>query len=391
MKGGTVMTLAAQGTLDGADVLIADGKVAAVGKNLAAPEGARVVDARGKVVFPAFFQARSALSLRGARGDDTNSLTRPVAPDLDAFFAVDSFHRSFFEVRRSGLGAAFVAPGDSNLIGGMGLVLKTRGRTAEDMTLKRRAAMVMSFGETPKAIYGEKRRAPSTRMGAAALLREAFIKAQAYQERVDHYEKKLKETKAGDKPPKKPDTDFGHEALLAVLRGEMPVMATAHRMSDIEAVLRLADEFGFRVILEGATDAHLVAGELARRKIPVVFGPMRSSWRSMERMNHTPEAPAILERAGVAVALRADEGGMYGPEGVRELPLDAAFAARHGMSEAAALRAMALAGAQMLGVADRIGSIEVGKDADLVILSGHPFRLRSLPETLILDGKVAWP
>jgi imidazolonepropionase-like amidohydrolase len=382
----TVMTLGPKGTLENADILSVDGKITAVGPGLQVPEGAVVLEAEGKTVFPVLFQGRSTLGMRGQRGNDEEAAVRAVAPDLDAFFAVDTFHRSFREVRLDGLGAAFVAPGAANLIGGMGVILKPRTGVVDDLIVKRDAAMVMSFGEEPKAAYRGK---IQTRMGAAAAIRSAFLSAKDYRRRWERYEEQLEKTKDPSKAPRKPDTNYGEEAMLKVLRKKIPVVMTAHRLSDIETALRLADEFDFRLVLEGATDAHLLASELARREIPVIFGPMRQSEMTMEKLRHTPQAPRLLHQAGVKVAIRADEGGMYGPEGVRELPLDAAFAHANGLGEEAALKAITLTPAEILGIADRLGSLEEGKDADFVIYSGHPFKTKSLPEITVLDGQVA--
>lgn len=396
IRNATVMTMGPQGTLERASVYIEDGKIKDVGKIITAPKDVRVIDGEGKYLLPAHIQARSVLGLNGRRGSDVNSATTPLRPELDAFWAIDPFHRSFAEVRKNGLGYAFVAPGTLNLIGGQGIFIRTKGTLVDDLTVKREAGMLFSLGETPKGHYGGRGSAPSTRMGEAAMIRQALLGAQDYKKKWEDYAEKYTDWADTDSPdpkdePKKPDVDLGKEALRKVLSQKIPAIFTAHRADDIHSALRIAKEFDLRLILDGGTDAFMLTKELKALDIPVLFGPIRQSSRPMELLNHSPKTPGLLEKAGLLVALKAAEGGLYGPEGTRELPLDAAFAFKNGMTELGALKAVTVNPAIIFGVDDRLGSIEVGKDASLVLYSGHPFKIRSLPVMTIIDGDIVWP
>jgi len=251
----------------------------------------------------------------------------------------------------------------------------------DKMITKDRAVMMVGLGASAR----RQGQMPSTRMGIAALLRENLTKAQEYLAKVEAYQK--------DKKGKEPGRNLTMEALLPVIRGEMPVMVHAERLDDLLTALRLADEFKLKLIFDGATDAYKIVDELKKRAIPVILENTFRGAGNVEDRGFNPENAAILARAGVIVAFRADEGSWTTP-GVGEPGGDlleiAAFAVKNGMSEEASLRAVTIDAARILGLEDRIGSLAPGKDADILILRGHPLRTQSLPEALFINGRLAY-
>jgi len=260
-------------------------------------------------------------------------------------------------------------------------VIKTEGSVVDKMIAKDKAVMVMGLGASAK----RENQMPSTRMGVAALLRETLTKAKEYQENSNKYAKEKK----GPEPKK----DLTMEALLPVLKGETPMLVHCERRDDILTALRIADEFGFKVIFDGVTDAYKVVDEIKKRDIPVILEDLYRGAGSIEDKGFNPENPAILSNAGVKIAFRSHEGSWYSP-GVAwsggDLLEIAALAVKYGMSEEAALRAVTIDAAEIIGADDRIGSLEPGKDADILILRGHPFRILSIPEAVFIDGKMIY-
>jgi imidazolonepropionase-like amidohydrolase len=286
----------------------------------------------------------------------------------------------FFAFARDiGITTALITPGNRNVIGGRGAVVKTYGDVVDKMITKDRAVMVFGLGVSAK----RSGQMPSTRMGIAALLRETLVNAQEYRDKVEKFEK----DKKGTPPPR----DLSQEALIPVLNGEMPVFLHAEREDDILTALRIADEYKLKLILDGATDAYKVVDEIKKRDIPVVIEDLFRGAGNIEDKGFNAQSPAILSKAGIRVAFRAEEGAWYAP-GLGwtngDLLEIAAFAVKNGMAEEAALRAVTIDAARIIGMADRIGSLESGKDADILILRGHPFRTGSIAEAVFADGKL---
>ena len=226
---------------------------------------------------------------------------------------------------------------------------------------------------------------PTTRMGIAALLRETLTKTREYQTKWEKYSKEKK----GDEPKK----DLAMEAMLPALRGDIPVLIHCERKDDILTALRITDEFGLKVILDGATDAYKITDALKKRNIPVIIENLFRGTGNIEDKGFNPETPAILSKAGIKVGFRASEGswttpGVGSPGG--DLLEIAAFAVKNGMTEEAALRAITIDAAEIIGIEDRVGSLEPGKDADILFLRGHPFRIQSVPEALVIKGKLVY-
>ncbi len=380
LVGGKVYTMAGP-VYERGMVLIAGRKIAAVAPEPAPPPGARVVDVSGKHVLPGLVDAHTHLGVREevyrVEGDDLNETSDPVTPHLRAIDAVSFADVGFRDAVAGGVTTVLTGPGSANVIGGLALVLKTHAPSLEEAVLKEPAGLKIALGENPKRVYGEQqRKAPVTRMATAALIREAFVAAQ-------NYARKLQE---GERDPAKaPDRDLKLEALLLALERKVPVLAHAHREDDILTALRIAAEFGFELVLQHATEGHKLAAELARRGVPAVVGPSFTTRAKVELKERTFATAGILARAGVRVALMSD----HPVTPVQYLPLAAALAAREGMPEDEALKAITINPAVILGVADRVGSLEPGKDADVVVFSAHPFDWRARPELVLVDGTVA--
>lgn len=380
---GKVYTIT-KGVIEKGTVLIEDGKIKAVGgPDLAIPEGVQVIDAGGKVVTPGFIDAHSHIGLFGEPSlpatADGNEKTGPIKPMLRGIDSLNPADPAFKPVLEAGVTTVYTGPGSSNVIGGTGLAIKTYGRTVYDMMIPGTEAMKMALGENPKRNYGGMGKMPGTRMGNAAVLREALIKAQNYMAKV---ERAREETKDGGKP-KLPDRDYGLEMLCKVLRREMRARIHAHRADDIITAIRIAEEFNLDISIEHATEGYKIADILAEKNIPCVVGPLLMGPRKHELWEVKLENPAILSQAGVKVAIQVDSSSA-----TRWLPIHVGIAVRFGMSEEEAFKAVTINAAEIIGVADRLGSLEPGKDADVVIWNGHPFSNFTLTEKVIVNGKV---
>jgi imidazolonepropionase-like amidohydrolase len=393
---GKVLTIT-QGTFDPGTVLIDNGKIIAVGPEVTVPPDAEVYDAAGKVVMPGLIDAHchTAVFADGVGWEhaDGNEMTDPITPHMRALDAVHPEDVAFKDLIAAGVTTILTGPGSGNLIGGQGICLKTVPKpTVDEMILLEPAGMKMALGENPKRVYGDQKKTPSTRMGNAAVLRAALIDAQNYLAKWRRYEEELSahQTKvdAGDKEtesPKPPDRDLKLEALGKVLRRELKARVHAHRADDMLTAIRIAEEFGLDLTLEHATEGYKIAPILAAKGIPVTAGPILFSRAKVELREMTPKNPGIMARAGVKVSIQTDE-----MSAVQYLTINAALAVREGMDEEAALRGITINAAEIIGVADRVGSLEPGKDADLVVFSGHPFDYRTVAELVIVDGQVAY-
>ena len=393
---GKVMTITG-GTLARGTVLVEDGRIAAVGEEVEIPADTQVYDATGKVVMPGLIDAHCHVGLFpdgiGWEYSDGNEMTDPITPHLRALDAIHPEDPAFKELVAAGVTTVLTGPGSGNLIGGQWVCLKTVPKpSVEQMVLLEPAGMKMALGENPKRVYGEQKKAPSTRMGNAATLRAALVDAQNYMEKWLRYEDELAavqaKREAGEEdvqPPKPPERDLKLEALGKVLRREMKARVHAHRADDMLTAIRIAEEFDLDLTLEHATEGYKIADILAAKRIPVTAGPILFSREKYELREMTPKNPGAMAKAGVRVAIQTDE-----MSAVKYLTINAALAVREGMPEEEALKAITINAAEIIGVADRVGSLEVGKDADLVVFSGHPFDYRTVVELVLVDGQVAY-
>jgi imidazolonepropionase-like amidohydrolase len=367
--------------IDGGTVLVSDGKIVAVGTDAAVPAGTRVIDAAGRWVLPGFVEAHGHVGVseegEGWAGQDTNELTDPVAAHVRALDAINPADLGFRDAIAGGVLAVNVNPGSGNPVGGQTAALKCWGRTVDEMLLKAPAGLKSALGENPKRVHGQHHpRRPTTRLGTAALIRSAFVDAANYLQRQDAELAKP----AGERKPF--DRDLKLEALGMVLRREIPWRQHCHRADDIATALRLAAEFGYELVIDHGTEAHLLADVLAARDIPVVIGPMLTSRSKVELRNRSLTSAGLLAAAGVTIAITTDHPIVP----VHFLAYQAALAVKHGLDRETALRALTINPARIVGIADRVGSLAPGKDADLVIWSGDPLDAESRVLSALVDG-----
>ncbi len=389
IKGGTLLTPEIR--IEEGILLIEGGKILRVGKKLPIPRDAEIIDATGKFIMPGMIDAHCHTGVFadgvGWEKSDGNEMTDPVTPHLRAIDAIHPEDMAFQDLREAGVTTINTGPGSANVIGGQTAAIKTHGRTVEEMIIAAPCGMKVALGENPKRVYGEQKKTPSTRMGNAAVLREWLTKAQGYLEKWERYERKLNEykiSKNDGNEPEPPERDLRLEALGRVLKGEIPVHIHAHRADDILTALRIADEFGIKdVVLIHATEGYKIADILAKKSVPCVVGPILFSRTKYELRGMNPKNPAILSKAGVKIAIQTDQ-----MSAVKYILFDAALAVKEGMNEEEALKAITIYPAEILGIADRVGSLEEGKDADIVIMGGYPLDVKdSKVERVFIAGK----
>ncbi|NKQ55229.1 amidohydrolase [Amycolatopsis sp. K13G38] len=350
--------------VDGGTVLIENGKITAVGPeaDVDIPEDAELVDAAGAWVLPGFVDAHVHLGVHeegeGWSGNDTNEMTDPNGARFRAVDGIDPFEVGFDDALSGGVTSVVIKPGSGNPIGGQTVGVKTWGRTALDMVFAEQVSVKSALGENPKRVYGEKKQTPSTRLGVAAIIREAFTKARNYAAQRDH-------ARTEGKPF---DTDLTLETLAQVLDGTLYWDQHTHRADDIVTAIRLAKEFGYKLVVNHGTEGHLIADVLAEEGVPVILGPLFTTRSKVELRNRTLRSAGILARAGVRIAITTDHPVVP----INFLVYQAALAVKEGLEPEAALRALTVNPASMLGLDDRIGSLKPGLDADVVVWSGDP-------------------
>ena len=359
-----------------ADILLADGKIAAIGGGLTAPADAAVFDADGLEVYPGFVDAHTHIGLDGYgigyEGCDYNEMNDIWTPQLRAIDGINPRDPSLTDARRAGVTCVCTGPGSANVLGGTFLAMKTVGDRVDKMVVRDPVAMKCAFGENPKRCYRDK--CDSTRMSTAAFLRGALMQARDYGAR--------KQAANGD-ITKMPAYNQKLEALLPVLAREIPLKAHAHQANDIFTALRIAREFNLRLTLEHVTEGHLIVDELAGEKdVPMAVGPSLTFASKFELQNKSWSTPAVLTAAGCHVSIITDSSVI--PQ--QYLPLCAGMAIKAGMDPFDALKAITINPAEHIGVADRVGSLEVGKDADLVITAGSPFEVLTEVKAVFIDG-----
>ena len=359
-----------------ADILLAGGKIAGIGTDLTAPADAEIFDADGLDVYPGFVDAHTHIGLDGYgigyEGCDYNEMNDIWTPQLRAIDGINPRDPSLAIARKAGVTCVCTGPGSANVLGGTFLAMKTVGDRIDNMIVKDPVAMKCAFGEDPKRCYRDK--CDSTRMSTAAFLRGALMQAKDYGAR--------KQAANGD-VTKMPAYNQKLEALLPVLAGEIPLKAHAHQANDIFTALRIAHEFGLRITLEHVTEGHLIVDELAKEKdVPMAVGPSLTHASKFELQNKSWATPGVLAKAGCHVSIITDNSVI--PQ--QYLPLCAGMAVKAGMDEFDALKAITINPAEHIGVADRVGTLEVGKDADVVITNGCPFEVLTETRAVFIDG-----
>lgn len=353
---------------------------AAGGREGAGAGTANVIDGTGMVAVPGFIDAHTHLGMWEDaiefEGADGNEATEPITPELRAIDGINPMDRTFEDARKGGVTAVASGPGSANVIGGQFAAIKTHGICIDDMIVKAPIAMKCAFGENPKRVYGDdQRKTPMTRMATAALLRQTLLEAKDYME-----------NKESDDDDKKPDFDFQMESLIPVLKKEIPLKAHAHRADDIFTAIRIAKEFGVEVTLDHCTEGHLIPDHIKKSGFCALVGPSLSERAKFELKNLTFETPGVLADKGVKVAIITDHPVIP----IQYLPLCAALAVKAGMKREDAFKAVTIHPAEILGISDRVGSIEEGKDGDIVLWSGHPFDFESEVLYTIIDGEIVY-
>lgn len=357
------------------DILIKDGKIERIDDKITASASIEVIDAKGLNVFPGFIDAHSHIGISEEKvsvlGDSCNEGTNPVTPTMRAIDAINPMDSAFHNALAVGITGVMVGPGSANAIGGQFAFIKTHGRCIDDMIVLAPAAIKIAFGENPVTNYGTNGNMPATRMAIAALIREELHKAKQYFENPD---KSLQ------------DTDFTLECYRELFEGKIPLKAHAHRVDDIFTAIRIAKEFGLKLTLDHCTEGHLVPEKIAESGFPAIIGPSLSSRSKYEVREMDFKTPGVLRKAGVTVAITCDHPVVR----IQYLPLSAGIAAKEGLGEMGALRAITIDAAKISGVEERLGSLKEGKDADIVIYEGSPLEIKGNALITIIDGKIVW-
>ncbi|MBD5785693.1 amidohydrolase [Cellulosimicrobium terreum] len=363
--------------IENGTVLVEDGIITAVGADVVVPDGARVVDAAGRWVLPGFVESHAHMGVHeegeGWAGNDTNEMTNPNGA---AFRAIDGIYvedEGFRDALAGGVTTAVVKPGSGNPIGGQTVAIKTwGGRTVDEQVVRAAVSVKSALGENPKRVYGDQKKTPSTRLGVAQVIRAAFVDAQNYVAARDAAE-------AEGKPFAR---DLTKETLARVLAGELFWDQHTHRADDIATALRLADEFGYRLVVNHGTDGAAIADVLAERDVPVIFGPMFTSRSKVELRDRAIENLGVLARAGVRVAITTDHPVVP----INFLVHQASFAVKEGLDRETALAALTVNPASFLDLDDRVGALTPGLDGDVVIWSGDPLDVNARAEHVFVTG-----
>lgn len=354
-----------------ADLLLDKGKIAEISEIITPTERMEVFDARGMHVFPGFIDAHSHIGISEERTngqiDESNEGTNPLTPCLRAIDAINPMDSAFHNALAAGITGVMTGPGSSNAIGGQFAFIKTHGRRVDDMVVLAPAAVKLAFGENPMTNYGLNGNIPSTRMGIASLIREELFLARQYFD-------------GGS------SGTFGMECYRELFEGKIPLKAHVHRADDIFTAIRIAKEFGLGLTLDHCTEGHLIAEGIAESGFPTIVGPSLASRTKEEVSLSDFKTPGILRKAGVTVALTTD----HPVSRIQYLPLCAALSVKEGMDEWDALRAITIDAARICRVDDRLGSLRVGKDADIAIYDGSPLEIASSVRATIVNGEIAW-
>ncbi|QOR36121.1 amidohydrolase [Clostridium sp. 'deep sea'] len=362
--------------IENGTLLIDNNKIKAVGKNIDLPENCEVVDCKGAFILPGFVDSHTHVGIwgegEGAASYDGNEGTNPVTPHVRAFDAINPFHSSFADARMGGVTTVEITPGSGNAIGGQMCVLKTGGTRIDQMVLSEFNGVKAALGENPKRFYGtEKKVFPSTRMGTAAAIRKALFDAQEYQ--IKRYTEDIA-------------IDLKLEPLVALLNKEVPLRVHAHRADDIVTAIRIGEEFDIKIQIEHGTDSAIIADYLATKDIVINLGPSFWNRAKIETQSVSFATAGVLEKAGVKFSLISDHP--FFP--IQYVSMSVALAHAEGMTKEGALKAYTLWAAENIGVADRVGSLESGKDADFTIWDADPYSIYSKIRFTYCDGKIVF-
>lgn len=380
IKNGKVLTMAGK-TYEHGCVLIKNGKIAFVGENteFTPEEEDTVIDAGGLWVMPGIIEAHCHIGIteekKGEEDDDCNEATDPITPHIRGLDAVNPMDAAFHNAIQAGITSVMVGPGSTNVVGGQFLFMKTHGRVIDDMVVKEPAAMKVAFGENPKRSYKDLNKPPASRMTIAAMLREELFHAKQYQKRKE-------KAKDGEDF----EEDFKLEAWLPVLKREIPLKAHVHRADDILTAIRIAREYRLKLTLDHCSEGHIVAEEIAKSGYPAIIGPGMSCRNKLEIENVDFKTPGILAKSGVTVAITTDHPVTL----IQYLPICAGLAAKKGLGIEEGLKAITINAARICQTEERVGSLEVGKDADIAIFTGNPMEVFTHTVYTIIDGNIVY-
>lgn len=381
--GGIIKTMAGGEIADGC-IHIVDGKISEIGRrdevNFHPAAHERVIEIQNGIIMPGIIEAHCHMGIteekKGMEGDDCNETVNPITPYLRAIDAINTMDAAFDDAVRAGITCAMIGPGSSNVVGGQFALLKTKGRRVDELVVKAPAAMKVAFGENPKVNYSGQGKSPSTRMAIAGMLRMELTKA------VQYANRKKKAQEAGEDF----EEDFALECWLPVLNREIPLKAHVHRVDDIFTAIRIAKEFHLKMTLDHCSEGHLIAEELAEEGFPAIVGPDLASRSKIEVQNMAFKTVGVLNRAGVMTAITTDHPVSL----INSLPLCAGLAVKSGLPLEEAYRALTIYAAKICGAEDRIGSLEVGKDADIAVFSGNPMEVFTETLYTIIDGQIVY-
>ncbi len=377
IKNGHVKTMAGKEFENGCVLINDEGKIEKVAARIAAPKGAQVIDADGRLVTPGCVEAHCHIGLDNSamrwEGMDYNEAIDPVTPQLRAIDSINPLDEQFPLALAGGVTTAVTGPGSANVVGGTFAAVKLYGKRVDKMIVKEPVAMKCAFGENPKGCYGQKGKSPMTRMAVVALLRELLFKTQRY----------MKDKAEGKNPP----FDMKLEAMIPVLEGKIPLKCHAHRADDILSSIRVAKEFGVGLTLDHCTEGHLIADELAEEGYPAFVGPTFGGKSKLELLNKTFDTPKVLNEKGLTISIVTDAPVIP----LQYLPMCAGMAVNSGLREEEAWKAITINPANSTGIGDRVGSLEPGKDGDVVIWTADPMHaLGAQAFITVVDGKVVY-
>ena len=376
IKNGYIKPMVGEDIPNGCVLVGDDGKILAVAENIDAPAGAQVIDAQGRLVTPGCVDPHCHIGLHNTavrwEGMDFNEKSDPITPQMRAIDSINPMDEAFGNALRGGVTTACTGPGSANVVGGTFAVIKLAGKRVDDMIVKHPAAMKCAFGENPKGCYGQAgNKTPITRMAVAALLRELLFKTKRY----------VEDKEAG----KNPGFDMKLEAMIPVIKGEIPLKAHAHRADDIFTAIRIAKEFGVGITLDHCTEGSLIADELAKEGLPAFVGPSFGNKTKIELLNKSFSTPGDLHRAGVPISITTDAPVIP----LQHLAFCAGMAVSSGLDYEEGWRAITINPARAVGVADRVGSLEAGKDGDLVIWTSDPLTTVGADAYMtVVEGKI---
>jgi len=381
IKNGKILTMAGPDYENGS-ILIDNKKIVKIGDKIDVDENdvSEVIDASGCWVLPGLIESHCHVGIieerKGFEGDDCNEKNEPITPYLKAIDAINPMDSAFHNALSAGITGLMVGPGSSNVVGGQFAFIKTYGRSIDKMVVLEPAAMKVAFGENPKSNYDNKDKMPTTRMAIGAMLREELFEAKKY------YIKKKNAQKNGDSF----DEDYKKECWIPVLEKKIPLKAHVHRVDDILTAIRIAREYDLDLTLDHCTEGHLIAAEIKESGFPAIIGPSLSTRNKIETKNADFKTPSILNKEGVTIAIMTD----HPVTRIQDLVICAAFAAREGLGVEEGLKAITINAAKICRVDDRVGSLEVGKDADIAIFDGHPMDIFTRTLYTIINGEIVY-